>query len=136
VAASKSSHSEAINEVIQLLRAEGITSDSHLIVKTTIIVRLLKLLPTELLQSFLGAELKAAPEYGDPRFPHWVLQARRKLGLSQRAFADKLRTDELRVYGSDIGNLETAKRLEHYGPERGSKIRESIIQELVQANAG
>ena len=56
------------------------------------------------------------------------------LGLSQREFANLIRTKNVRIHGSDIGNIEKNLRSEDYTLERLEEYKSAIIKVLSDEN--
>jgi transcriptional regulator with XRE-family HTH domain len=65
----------------------------------------------------------------------WIKAARDEMGLSQRKFALLLRKHEVKVSGSDIGNLEIEFRPTNYRPKRLEKIKSAVLKVLEEWQA-
>lgn len=132
MATRKTAEDTVTQQLLTALLADQAASGEVMIVKTTIIQKLLRSIPRSYLEAFLESLFSTAPKFGDPLFGEWLKTSRQKMGLSQRGLADVLRTDELRVHGSDVGNLEKGLRLDHYTPERAEKIRVEVLARLAE----
>lgn len=130
MATPKTSKSTMIEALIELIAASGAGSDELMIVNKTIATRLFTLIPEKTLQEFLRGANQNLPALGQPGLKYWLKTKRAALQCSQKALALKLQMRGLKIHASDIGNLETNKRIELYTPERVSRIV-SAIEALV-----
>lgn len=123
-----------IYDIMSLIKASGGSRSRLEIVDITIIERLLFLLPDEALKRFIEIELSQAPDHMSPVLGEWVKNCRSKVSLTQREFASviKLKTG-IKIHGSDIGNLESGNRKEHYTPERLQLFRDAILKTITAA---
>lgn len=121
------SHS-LVADIIDHIKIDGSLPNKLLIVDKGRLEQLLAKLDEKSIRAFFSDELVNTPKIDDPKFFSWIKSVRGASGLSQRAFARKLDQNLVSVSGSDIGNLETCKKLKNYSPERLEKIRKVIAQ--------
>ena len=101
--------------------------EGYLIVKNTIISGLFDLVPEDKLRAYWSNQLLHI-HVKNPAFGRLVKEVRKEANLSQGEFASKLTTPNLKLYQSDIGNLERGQKLENYREKRLENIRVAILK--------
>ena len=101
-----------------------------LIVKNTILLDLITLVPRNKLEQYQSCLLEEVPDVESSVFGQWVKKMRAESKLTQDKFVEKLKSysPKLKLHPSDIGNLETGKRLKNYRRERREIIKSSILK--------
>lgn len=121
------------SELVRFLMVAGDLPKNLLIVDKARLESLVRSLTTETVQGFLHERLSNTPNPTDPAFAGWVKRVRTQLGHSQRTFAQLIREKGYaNIYGSDIGNIETGKRVKDYRPDRLEMIRTAIQRVLAE----
>ena len=121
-----------LEQIFGLITVESKDAPSIKIVDITILHDLFSMIPGELLQKCIASYLERVkiPDIESPQFGPWLKGFRKKLGLTQRGLLEKL-TDtnpNLKFSSSDIGNLETGKRLKDYGPSRRERFKKTLLR--------
>lgn len=116
------------NQILRIINNKNNQNSELLIVDKNIINELIELIPEESLKAYIMRQIEATPSVNSIEFQIWVSEKRRSTGLSQRLFAKKIRDYGIRIHGSDIGNIESGKRLDNYTPERLEKIKQGILK--------
>lgn len=129
--AKRSSQADkAFQQVCEFLEVPAMGRDRLLIVNSAMLREILDALPEGSLAKVLKRELVRPIPSADVSFSTWLKAARAQTGLPLRQFADALRAKGVKVWGSDIGNLECDNRTSHYRPQRIAKIRNAVIEVL------
>ena len=89
-------------------------------------------IPEEYLQKCIASYLERAkiPDVESSQFGPWLKEFRKKLDLTQQGLLEKLTAinPDLKFHVSDIGYLETGKRLENYGPSRRERFKKTLLR--------
>lgn len=129
---SKRGQNPSIQEVIDLLTITNTSDSELLIVKLRDIQSLISTLSPEQIRTFLG--VNANDSTSEPQnidsICDWMKAARIQLGLTQRGLALRLREMGLKIHGSDIGNIETKRKLHLYRRVRLDAFRSGLKQLL------
>ena len=101
------------------------------IVNFTILKDLLCLIPENEIKQYLKNYFYDVPDVKDYRFGPWLRKIRKEeLNLTQKKLAAKLsqQNSKLKIYASDIGNLETGKRLHNYREKRLELFKRTLLE--------
>lgn len=124
------SKDKVFRDVLRILEVKEKAGDSLLIVNLRLFQQFVENIPKDKITSFLERKLDDPKLMEDLPFGEWIKSVRELYDASQREFAALVTSKGLRIYGSDIGNLESGHRMENYRATRLNKIKKAV-QELL-----
>lgn len=125
---------KAFQDILKILQVKEWEGNALLIVSSTMLRKLVDGVPDNELSRLLSAQLAEPQVVESLPLSQWVKTVRSQLGLSQRKFAALLQEKGVKVYGSDIGNLELNLRSDDYREGRREKIKAAIEAVLRDRN--